>query len=332
MGDSWQYTVKGEKRGPIDKSTLETLASSGILKADDLVWTEGMSDWAPASGVVSVFTQPPPVPAQARVANAEPPPVPPQARASAAEPPPIPGPAGKWFYMAGDQRKGPIDVEALRSLIARKVIFDSTMVWNEGFAEWKAAGSVEGLLPVVSTNEPRIQGAITGDVPDVVLPGIVLLVATVFALQLASTPPSVSTALLGLLVIFASLGLNAHFIFKAYVCLPEKYRGGVSPEKAAGLLFVPLFNLYWVFPVLRGLATGTLRALNDQRKTFKPEGPVLPNLPLDQMANLACMGFVVGFGLSVFPIGLEALTTTMPAVFFLNWMRMQAQATKQLVG
>jgi hypothetical protein len=37
--------------------------------------------------------------------------------------------------------------------------------------------------------------------------------------------------------------------------LPDKYRV-IAPGKAVGFLFIPVFNLYWVFPSLVKLADG----------------------------------------------------------------------------
>lgn len=52
--------------GPFDMATLQTLVASGMLTPQTLVWKQGMSAWAPASGqpdLVSLFgtTPPPPV-------------------------------------------------------------------------------------------------------------------------------------------------------------------------------------------------------------------------------------------------------------------------------
>ena len=59
----WYYTRKGEREGPVERGTLDMLVQSGELKPDDLVWTEGMGDWKPASTVEGLFAPPPPDPA-----------------------------------------------------------------------------------------------------------------------------------------------------------------------------------------------------------------------------------------------------------------------------
>ena len=66
--DQWFYTKDGQKAGPVAGSILKQLARSGEISIGDLVWREGMSDWAPASKVKGLFPQgviavaPPPLP------------------------------------------------------------------------------------------------------------------------------------------------------------------------------------------------------------------------------------------------------------------------------
>ncbi len=51
----WYYSKDGQKRvGPVGTEELGRLASGGGLKAEDLVWREGMADWQPA-GVATAF-------------------------------------------------------------------------------------------------------------------------------------------------------------------------------------------------------------------------------------------------------------------------------------
>lgn len=44
----WHYRLDGEKRGPIRESDLNRLIGRGTLYPEDLVWSAGMHDWAPA--------------------------------------------------------------------------------------------------------------------------------------------------------------------------------------------------------------------------------------------------------------------------------------------
>ncbi len=43
----WFYVDNGRRIGPVDESTLETLARAGAVGPGTLVWREGMADWQP---------------------------------------------------------------------------------------------------------------------------------------------------------------------------------------------------------------------------------------------------------------------------------------------
>lgn len=49
MSDAvWYYAQNDDEKGPVTPAQLKTLAKSGVLKPDDLVWKDGMEDWTPA--------------------------------------------------------------------------------------------------------------------------------------------------------------------------------------------------------------------------------------------------------------------------------------------
>jgi hypothetical protein len=54
--------------------------------------------------------------------------------------------------------------------------------------------------------------------------------------------------------------LTLFWLGRAWGAIPEKY-GGMSAGMAVGLLFVPLFNLYWMFRVVPRLSTALTRTL-----------------------------------------------------------------------
>lgn len=49
---SWYYADNNERRGPIEDAAFQSMAASGTIKPDTLVWREGMTDWLPYSQVV----------------------------------------------------------------------------------------------------------------------------------------------------------------------------------------------------------------------------------------------------------------------------------------
>jgi hypothetical protein len=48
---NWFYARAGQQQGPTDLSSLYELIRRGEVQASDLVWNEGMPEWAPASQV-----------------------------------------------------------------------------------------------------------------------------------------------------------------------------------------------------------------------------------------------------------------------------------------
>jgi hypothetical protein len=56
MANEWHYTNNGQPApAPVSAAQLKQLAASGQLKPTDLVWQEGMLEWAPAGSVRGLF-------------------------------------------------------------------------------------------------------------------------------------------------------------------------------------------------------------------------------------------------------------------------------------
>ncbi len=53
----WYYAANGESRGPVPFAALRTMVERGEVTAATLVWSEGQTDWLPASqiGVLQAF-------------------------------------------------------------------------------------------------------------------------------------------------------------------------------------------------------------------------------------------------------------------------------------
>lgn len=58
----WYFADGDEERGPVTEAQIRTLIGTGNLKPDDLVWKEGMDDWAPAEEIPGLFDKQPPAP------------------------------------------------------------------------------------------------------------------------------------------------------------------------------------------------------------------------------------------------------------------------------
>jgi hypothetical protein len=55
MAADWFYTKDGTRFGPIDAAKLKQLADSGVIRPDDLVWKQGVKQWAKAAAVKGLF-------------------------------------------------------------------------------------------------------------------------------------------------------------------------------------------------------------------------------------------------------------------------------------
>lgn len=47
----WFYTVNGQQAGPVDDAQLRSMIQSGQVRPMDLVWREGMANWAEVHSV-----------------------------------------------------------------------------------------------------------------------------------------------------------------------------------------------------------------------------------------------------------------------------------------
>lgn len=59
----------------------------------------------------------------------------------------IGGPAvTEWYYVSGDEQKGPVSAEELRSLARAGSIVNGTLVWKSGLSKWVPAHVVKGMF------------------------------------------------------------------------------------------------------------------------------------------------------------------------------------------
>ena len=72
MSQEWYYSVNGDRQGPIGSADLKKLAEAGTLKPGDLVWKDGMTDWAQAKSVKGLFGGAAPKAADPPVAEEQP--------------------------------------------------------------------------------------------------------------------------------------------------------------------------------------------------------------------------------------------------------------------
>jgi hypothetical protein len=75
MSRQWYCHIGGQQSGPVSTDELGHMAQAGILEPTDLIWTEGMEAWEPASTSQGLFPSTDstePAPAAAMIAPAKP--------------------------------------------------------------------------------------------------------------------------------------------------------------------------------------------------------------------------------------------------------------------
>lgn len=64
----------------------------------------------------------------------------------------------RWYYMQGQQRRGPVSSEQLKAMAESGIVRPSDFVWLEGAPEWIVAARVSGLFPkeIRATEPPAL--------------------------------------------------------------------------------------------------------------------------------------------------------------------------------
>jgi uncharacterized protein DUF4339 len=162
-----------------------------------------------------------------------------------------------WHYAVGNERRGPVDGPAMAELIASGAVGADTLVWKQGMTQWVALGMTElaARLPAPGTIPPPVAvpaAAVVrrpaplytpADLDTMFLWYWILCVAGVVTSAIFIGIPALIAAIV--------LGAILHHRFWANI---QDGHARMTPGIAVGLLFVPLFNLYWVFPSIYGLA------------------------------------------------------------------------------
>ena len=68
-------------------------------------------------------------------------------------PPPIPV-AVQYYYAVEGQQQGPVSVDVLKDLFAKRIINKESLVWKQGMGNWTALKDVDELKPFLGGNTP----------------------------------------------------------------------------------------------------------------------------------------------------------------------------------
>jgi len=227
MSDQWHLLHNGQQYGPYNGEDLMQFVQEGRVVRDTLLWTEGMESWAMAASIDGLFPPDPvqqagsqPVAAGA-AANRGIPKTVAATRASAQRDQPSRQsarvPAGPYPAVAIK----PASFELLVTLFGSWVLLLALAAW----ARWTMHKS------------------------DTPVPGVPIDLAALGnqALMLQVMLLAAGACLISWTV------LNFIYLGRLWTAL-QHGRPRTTPDKAVGLLFVPGFNLYWIFVAFYGLA------------------------------------------------------------------------------
>ena len=85
--------------------------------------------------------------------------------------------------------------------------------------------------------------------------------------------------------VLLAVAVNLTFIYKLWDAIQFGGQARTTPGKAIGFMFIPLFNIYWLFQVLPGWAT-------DYNATIKAHNINAPEAPHGLMAAHAVFSFI----------------------------------------
>ena len=227
MSDHWHLLNNGQQYGPYSEEDLLQFVREGRIVRDSLLWTEGMDGWVAAATLEGLFPAvPTAVPTAIAVGRAMPRPV--AAGSVTSRSPQRTTSAGKPATQRGQATKPPVRAVPTGPYPARKV--------KVADFRWLLILLGSGVTLVFIALWARWTLNHAGEKAQA---------TQILWLRL------MSVAAAGCLI--AWVGSNGIYLHRIWSVL-QHGRPRTTPDKAIGLLFVPLFNLYWFFVAFYGLA------------------------------------------------------------------------------
>jgi GYF domain 2 len=183
-----------------------------------------------------------------------------------------------WFYHHNNEQTGPVDEDTLKQLISDGTLQGFTPVWQLGMENWLPLQQTH-LKSFLITRPPELAPP-TYRPPSVqnlaenitelkrlrnmysycIYACPVLLFVGLILVGISSSIPGDAG---GILILFACLlelapfvGVGIIFYLMLYKCWKAlvPFRPPISAGLAVGLMFVPIYNFYWQFKAIYGLA------------------------------------------------------------------------------
>jgi len=225
MSDQWFILSYGEQSGPYTGEQLVQYAQQGGINAETLVWTEGMPEWLPATQIEGLLPKPAPTPAPAPAWAP-----PGTRRPGTAGAAPGKSPSKELASSSVLQAINGGDYPYFPVKQASFGLWISTLLG--GFV-FMIVGTFVTISSAASQTHAYSNGAEEMPAPQIDGLGIII-------------------ALLGSIALMVSMIYFYIILYRVWKCL-QAGSPRTTPGKAVGLLFIPLFNLYWMFVAIAGV-------------------------------------------------------------------------------
>lgn len=235
----------------------------------------------------------------------------------------------EWHYSKNGNASGPVDGATLKRLARDGELLRTDLVWKEGMANWLPALRVKGLFdatppasataaPMTTASAPQPPASLayasprTGNealpaevrprspIPFTIIAALMFASGLVVAYQayfLSGSAQDVLVSVIGtcgfLVLAIPALVLWMVWIFGVHRDVRTLTHGQytISPGKAVGFSFIPLFDAFWACYMPYSLTHEINRHLRQHGKTLIPTGLVLAC----QIASVLLAFFLPGF-------------------------------------
>jgi hypothetical protein len=281
---TWYYSNDGEQLGPVSVEELQQLAGQGIITTESSLWAEGLEDWVRATQVEGLFGEEAPqeVPVAAAPATS------------------------KLIVGAAAQTAAPLAGQVTpvtTTAPAAQAVAPAASPYLAGPSTVPVGEDYPAIAPKKAGYGKLVAFTLGG--PLIML--LVLLIVGVAGNQSATSGTMSDSAAMsfGLLAIggyflwvilsIVGMALAMTYLYRAWSLL---HWGSptTTPGKAVGFLFIPFFNLYWIFIAYHGLAKDWNRVMASH-----PDLALAPRMK-EGMFLTYCICVVSGVGAIFAPI------------------------------
>jgi hypothetical protein len=265
MSDAWYVASDGKQMGPFTGAQLTQFAKEGRIVAGTLLWADGMAEWVKASQVEGLLPVAPSGPARAGAVR------------------PAGNPAARTVTPTKSAMPQPAVVPTKPAIPYATPAAVASTKGAAPYATPAAVAPTKGTAPyatpAASAQMQTPRGAGGGNYPyfpvspvsygvwlGLFCSGLLSLVAmTLMAVSINNQiKAEVQPTMTMMIVLFTVLGIGTLFLLsaaiyqlvilaRAWYCL-RAASPRTTPGMAVGMLFIPFYNLYWIFIAYNSLA------------------------------------------------------------------------------